>query len=132
MTELTASRVRDDLRALGVLDGMTVMVHPPLRRIGPVAGGADGVIDALDAAVGPGRCRTVGRRVCRRRRRHRRVAERGLLATILQEYLAAGRGTTGRVGKAEWQLLDARDLMDFGVAWMAEHFRPAPPTTSVV
>ena len=28
------------------------MVHASLRRIGPVAGGADGIIDALDLAVG--------------------------------------------------------------------------------
>lgn len=29
------------------------MVHSSLRKIGPVDGGADGVVDALDAAVGP-------------------------------------------------------------------------------
>src|ERR1700730_1495384 len=41
-----------DLRRLGVRTGDALMVHASLRRIGPVAGGADGVLDALDAAVG--------------------------------------------------------------------------------
>ena len=253
MAELTASRVRDDLRALGVLDGMTVMVHASLRRIGPVAGGADGIIDALDAAVGPEGTlvmnlgsdpgvtpfdarstpaapdvgilaevfrRRAGTRVSdhrdgrfgargagaeallaeqpwndyygpgspldklvagggkvlrlganpdtvtlihlaeylvplegKRRVRREHLVARGdgaelcaveclddsdgivawpgedYFARILQEYLAAGRGTIGRVGNARSQLLDARDLVDFGVAWMSEHFRPAPPAT---
>lgn len=46
------STIAEDLRRLGVADGDTVMVHASLRRIGPVAGGASGVIAALDAAVG--------------------------------------------------------------------------------
>ena len=41
-----------ELRGLGVATGDVVMVHASLRRIGPVDGGADGVVDALDAAVG--------------------------------------------------------------------------------
>lgn len=42
----------DDLAALGVKPGDAVMVHASLRKIGPVEGGAEGVIAALDAAVG--------------------------------------------------------------------------------
>jgi len=42
-----------DLRRLGVTVGDALMVHASLRRIGPVAGRADGVVDALEAAVGP-------------------------------------------------------------------------------
>lgn len=42
-----------DLRRLGVRDGDRLMVHASLRRIGAVEGGANGVIEALDAAVGP-------------------------------------------------------------------------------
>lgn len=42
-----------DLRRLGVRAGDALMVHASLRKIGPVAGGATGVLDALDAAVGP-------------------------------------------------------------------------------
>jgi aminoglycoside N3'-acetyltransferase len=42
-----------DLRGLGVAPGDLVMVHASLRAIGPVDGGATGVIDALEAAVGP-------------------------------------------------------------------------------
>jgi aminoglycoside N3'-acetyltransferase len=42
-----------DLRALGVAPGDLVMVHASLRRLGPVDGGASGVVAALDAAVGP-------------------------------------------------------------------------------
>jgi aminoglycoside N3'-acetyltransferase len=42
----------EDLRELGVDDGDVVMVHASIRRIGPVDGGADGLIDALQRAVG--------------------------------------------------------------------------------
>lgn len=54
MTEqlLTSEAISDDLRRLGVLPGDTLMVHASLRAIGPVAGGADQVIDALHQAVG--------------------------------------------------------------------------------
>ena len=41
-----------DLHRLGVVQGDLVMVHASLRAIGPVDGGADGVVAALDAAVG--------------------------------------------------------------------------------
>lgn len=43
----------DDLRAIGVRPGDTLMVHASLRAIGPVVGAAEGVLDALDGAVGP-------------------------------------------------------------------------------
>jgi len=43
-----------DLYQLGLRTGDTVMVHASLKAIGPVEGGADGVVRALDAAVGPG------------------------------------------------------------------------------
>jgi aminoglycoside N3'-acetyltransferase len=41
-----------DLRRLGVREGDTLMVHASLRKIGPVERGANGVLDALDVAVG--------------------------------------------------------------------------------
>ncbi len=41
-----------DLRRIGVAPGDTLMIHASLRAIGPVVGGAVGVLDALDAAVG--------------------------------------------------------------------------------
>jgi aminoglycoside N3'-acetyltransferase len=41
-----------DLRRLGVNSGDLLMVHASLRAIGPVHRGADGVIDALETAVG--------------------------------------------------------------------------------
>lgn len=47
VTELTAA-----FRAVGLTEGTTVLVHSALRKLGPVEGGADGVIDALCAAVG--------------------------------------------------------------------------------
>jgi aminoglycoside 3-N-acetyltransferase len=43
-------------------------------------------------------------------------------ALILQDYLACGRGRRGRVGGAPSELLDAADVVDFSVNWMAEHF----------
>ena len=48
----TAS-LTDAFRAIGLQPGDLVLVHSALRRLGPVAGGADTVIDALLAAVGP-------------------------------------------------------------------------------
>ncbi|MBL8772766.1 MAG: AAC(3) family N-acetyltransferase [Phenylobacterium sp.] len=49
----TPDDVAADLARLGVAPGRAVMVHASLRRIGPVAGGAAGVVAALDKAVGP-------------------------------------------------------------------------------
>lgn len=254
-----------DLEALGVVAGDAVMVHASLRRIGPVAGGAEGVIAALDAAVGPAggwmmvlgadnawdwvnerseaeraalladaqpfdplatpadeevgwlaeamrrhpgtqvsdnpegrfaargglasrlladapwddyfgpgspleRLCDLGGKVLRlgadldtvtllhhaeylapvagklRVVRHRRVlspdgpvvrtvcclndsegivdwpGEEDYFATILKTYLSAGRGARGRVGGADSELLDARDLVAFGADWMGRHF----------
>jgi aminoglycoside N3'-acetyltransferase len=42
-----------DLRRLGIAEGDVVMVHASLKAIGPVEGGAEGVVSALDEAVGP-------------------------------------------------------------------------------
>jgi aminoglycoside N3'-acetyltransferase len=42
------------LRALGVDGRVPLMVHASLRRLGPVEGGAEGVIDALLEALAPG------------------------------------------------------------------------------
>ena len=49
----TVEHLVADLRRLGVVEGDLLMVHASLRAIGPVLGGADGVIDALEVAVGP-------------------------------------------------------------------------------
>lgn len=50
---LTVAELVADLEALGVAPGDRLMVHASLRRIGPVEGGAGGVIEAVDRAVGP-------------------------------------------------------------------------------
>lgn len=50
----SVERLIADLRRLGVAEDDVVMVHASLRRIGPVERGADGVLDALAAALGPG------------------------------------------------------------------------------
>jgi len=44
-------RIAGDLRALGLRPGAFLMVHASLRKIGPVEGGADGLIDAIRAAI---------------------------------------------------------------------------------
>ena len=49
---LTPASLVDDLCRLGIAEGDVVMVHASLRAIGPVEGGAEGVIAALDDAVG--------------------------------------------------------------------------------
>ena len=41
-----------DFRKLGIKEGMNLLVHSSLRRIGKVAGGADAVIDALLDVLG--------------------------------------------------------------------------------
>jgi aminoglycoside N3'-acetyltransferase len=41
-------------------------------------------------------------------------------AIILKAYLALGRARTGTVGGATSELIDARDIVDFGARWMSE------------
>ena len=48
----SSAELAAELARLGLRVGDTVMVHASLRAVGPVEGGADGVIDALEAAVG--------------------------------------------------------------------------------
>jgi aminoglycoside 3-N-acetyltransferase len=43
-----------DLRALPLPEGVILVVHSGMRSLGPVQGGADAVIAALRAALGPG------------------------------------------------------------------------------
>ncbi len=50
----TVEHLTADLGRLGVGPGDLLMVHASLRAVGPTTGGADGVLDALEAAVGPG------------------------------------------------------------------------------
>ncbi len=52
-TTRATSGLTADLRRLGVVADDLVMVHASLRKIGSVEGGADGVIDAIQAAIGP-------------------------------------------------------------------------------
>jgi aminoglycoside 3-N-acetyltransferase len=53
MTSITQSEIEAGLRALGLTSGDRVLVHSSLSSLGYVEGGADAVIDALRAAVGP-------------------------------------------------------------------------------
>lgn len=53
MTARSAASIADQLRRLGVGAGDTVMIHASMRALGPVDGGALGLIAALDEAVGP-------------------------------------------------------------------------------
>jgi len=52
-TPVTLARLAEDLRALGLRAGDDVLVHSSLSRIGYVEGGAETVVSALLAAVGP-------------------------------------------------------------------------------
>jgi len=49
---LSDGQLAGDMRRLGVVAGDVLMIHASLRRLGPVEGGANGVISALDQAVG--------------------------------------------------------------------------------
>lgn len=48
----TVSSLRADLRALGVAEGMTLMVHASLSKLGYVVGGPRAIVTALIDAVG--------------------------------------------------------------------------------
>ena len=48
----TISSIRNDLRALGVMDGDVLVVHSSLSSMGWIAGGAAAVVDALLEVVG--------------------------------------------------------------------------------
>jgi aminoglycoside N3'-acetyltransferase len=50
---LTVQQLCDDVRRLGVASANVVMVHASMRAIGEVQGRAQGVVSALDQAVGP-------------------------------------------------------------------------------
>lgn len=48
----TRSALRDQIVALGIVSGDTVMVHAAMRRVGPLLGGPDTLISALRDATG--------------------------------------------------------------------------------
>ena len=50
---ITREQLTADLTSLGLKPGDAVMVHSSLSALGPVAGGADTVVDALLEAIGP-------------------------------------------------------------------------------
>jgi len=47
-------------------------------------------------------------------------------ATVVEAFLASGRGARGRIGAAESVLVDATEICSFAVRWMERH-RPARP-----
>ncbi len=57
------------------------------------------------------------------------LPDRDYFADLLEDYLALGRARVGRVGDAPSELIEAGDLVDFGVTWMAGHLVPAAPGT---
>lgn len=50
---LKKEQFKEQLQAIGVSEGMDLLVHSSLKRVGPVEGGADGVIDAMQELLGP-------------------------------------------------------------------------------
>ncbi|MGN7454900.1 aminoglycoside N(3)-acetyltransferase [Paenibacillus pasadenensis] len=51
---LTKSGIRNELKAMGVSEGMTLLVHSSLKSFGRwIAGGSQAVVEALEEAVGP-------------------------------------------------------------------------------
>ncbi len=114
---LDRQRLLEDLRKLGVAPGDILMVHASLRRIGLARtdfgeGGAEVILDALEAAVGPDGTlmMTLGTDYPQDWVNRRPVAERaGLLA-----------------GTAPFDPRDAAVMPDVG--WLGEVFRRRPGT----
>lgn len=50
---ITQDELASSLRDVGIRQGDTLLVHSSLKAIGPVQGGADGIIDTLIRAVAP-------------------------------------------------------------------------------
>ena len=50
----TREQLTDQIRAMGIAPSDTVLIHTSLRAVGPVEGGADGLIDAFLAALPDG------------------------------------------------------------------------------
>lgn len=50
---LTARRIADGLRTLGIVDGDTLLVHSSIKSLGPLKHGPQTVVDGLREAVGP-------------------------------------------------------------------------------
>ena len=48
----SVNEIAGQLRALGLAQGDVLMVHASLRKLGPVEGGADGLVDAIRQAIG--------------------------------------------------------------------------------
>jgi len=51
---LSTAELLAQLTDIGVATGMNLLVHSSLKRLGPVEGGAAGIIDTLLAAIAPG------------------------------------------------------------------------------
>ena len=49
---ISAQALADDLRRLGLPTGATVLMHASLRAVGPVAGGAETLLEALHMVIG--------------------------------------------------------------------------------
>lgn len=49
----TKEQLISQLKAIGIDKGMSLMVHSSLKSIGPVEGGPDTIIDALQEVIGP-------------------------------------------------------------------------------
>ncbi len=50
---ISRQQLKNELCALGLKSGMNLLMHSALRRVGPVEGGADGIIDTLLEILGP-------------------------------------------------------------------------------
>lgn len=49
---LAPTVVAEQLQELGVSEGSTVLVHSSLRKIGPIQGGGNGLLEGIQIAIG--------------------------------------------------------------------------------
>lgn len=54
MEAVTRATLADQLRSLGVHAGVPLMIHSSLRKVGPIVGGAEALLEALVDATSPG------------------------------------------------------------------------------
>ena len=137
---ISVSSLVNDLHALGLSTGDTVMVHASLRKLGSVEGGHEAVLEAIADIPGKRRVRLempllspTGEKtwmdfedwdsngITDRFAATMECGGMDAVETIARAYVMLDRHAEAKVGQAPCYLFDARDLARFGVAYLERH-----------